>query len=200
MQKKTAAKDHSISKSLRMEKEKRDYFRKKWEEKYASVLSKKKDFDNTYELKMKELARRVTTRARGANVGPKASASSKTLAAELVDIPLKETGWEEVANKDVVDPLQQTAKNVNFELARQRSGSTTQMLSRTHLGQSAMSMRPGPRKLKQPHYLKEQLCHHGAHKESSDAHVQMALIEYRLESAQRRREQMRIDHRLKTLE
>lgn len=124
---------------MRIEKEKRDYYRQKAEEKYSAVLTKKRDIDRVQEAKMAELARKAAEKARGRD-GLLASASARALDRELAEIPVRgEAGWEDDANRDVVDTLQQTTagyggKNVNFELARPRSGSNTQMLSRTHLG------------------------------------------------------------------
>lgn len=65
-----------------------------------------------------------------------------------------------------------------------------------------MTMRTGTgtRKLKQPHYLQGYLYRQEAHQEAADAYDQMAQIEERLESAQRRREEMRSESRTKTLD
>lgn len=62
IQKRAVAKEQAMSKSIKMETEKRDFFIKKLEEKHATVLSKKKDIDHAYELKMKELSRAIRLR------------------------------------------------------------------------------------------------------------------------------------------
>ena len=95
---------------------------------------------------MKDLARKAASKARAngtATAAAKAHAGSGALERALAEIPLRETGSDEEFNRDMVEPVQQIGKNVNFEETRLRSGSTTQLLSRTNMGPSAMSMRPG---------------------------------------------------------
>ena len=48
-----------MKKNLAAEKEKNDFLRGKSNEKYNSVLHKKKDLDQNYDAKMKELAKRI---------------------------------------------------------------------------------------------------------------------------------------------
>lgn len=51
--------ENNMIKNFKAEKEKQDFLRGKSHEKYNSVLTKKKEIDNNYEIKMKDLARRI---------------------------------------------------------------------------------------------------------------------------------------------
>lgn len=48
-----------MKKNFQAEKEKNDFLRGKSHEKYNSVLTRKRDLDQNYDLKMKDLAKRI---------------------------------------------------------------------------------------------------------------------------------------------
>lgn len=123
-------KDHDAKmvKTFKAEKEKQDFLIGKSHEKYNSVLSRKKDLDQNYDLKMKDLARRIKMKeSRGTELSQEAlrlrEKKSLQISGEL-DVRLDELESADDAddnqyNRDVTDPFAVTqGRNVNFEMSR----------------------------------------------------------------------------------
>lgn len=115
-------------KTFKAEKEKQDFLIGKSHEKYNSVLSRKKDLDQNYDLKMKDLARRIKMKeSRGTELSQEAlrlrEKKSLQISGEL-DVRLDELESADDAddnqyNRDVTDPFAVTqGRNVNFEMSR----------------------------------------------------------------------------------
>ena len=135
---------------------------------------------------MKELAKKIKKKEDAVDKrNAKARAREGTV--EEIDQELDEIRTESemvdrttTNNKDVLMNLDRTtARNVNFEFTRQKSGSQSQLMTR-NASQSMMGL--GVSK-KIPQHLRTYLCRHRGHRESEDVYVQMSRIERRLNAA-----------------
>lgn len=102
-------------KNFKLEKEKKDFHRDKSKEKYGNVIKSKKHLDQNYELKMKELARRVKMKeCHGTKLSPEAlrlrqKRSLQIGEGDLGDIRLEDVDSEEpeeiYQNRDMIDSM-----------------------------------------------------------------------------------------------